>query len=121
MQNPHWKAWLSRSASCSGFIVAVERESLDRRDRRAPRLHREHQARAHGLTVEQHGARAAHAVLAPEVGAREAEVLAEEVGERLAGLGGALARAPFTVRRIGIVSVTRVSFTRCLSLVPMLQ
>ncbi len=45
------------------------------------RLHREHQARAHRQAVEQNGARAAHAVLAADVGAGEPEVVAQEVGE----------------------------------------
>ena len=43
-------------------------EALDRRHLRAPRLHREHQARADGDAVDEHGARPAHPVLAPEVG-----------------------------------------------------
>ena len=59
---------------------------------RAVGLHREHQARAHGLAVEQHRARAAHAVLAPEVRAGEAAPLAEEVGQRQAGLDRCPAR-----------------------------
>ena len=95
VQNPHWKPWLSRSASCSGFISPSRGESLDRRDRCAPRLDREHEARPDRLAVDQHGARPAHAVLAPEVRASEAEVLAEEVGQRLARLGGALAGAVY--------------------------
>ena len=53
------------------------------------------QARAHGLAVEQHRARAAHAVLAAEVRARERALLAEEVGERLPRLR----RRPAGVRR----------------------
>ncbi len=65
-------------------------EALDRRDARAAGLHGEHETRAHRFAVEEHGARAAHAVLAPEVRARELEILAEEVGEGLASLGGAL-------------------------------
>ena len=57
------------------------------------RLHGEHQARAHWLAVQLHGARAAHAVLAPEVRAREARVVADEVAEQQARLDLALDNA----------------------------
>ena len=46
------------------------------------RLDREHQARPDADTVDDHRARAAHAVLTPEVGAGELEAIAEEVGQR---------------------------------------
>ena len=55
-------------------------------------LHREQQARAHRVAIEQHRAGAADALLAAHVGAGQAEVLADEVGQQLARLG--LARAP---------------------------
>ena len=48
----------------------------------AARLHREHQARPDADAVDHHGARAADAVLTPEVGAGELEALAQEVGQR---------------------------------------
>ena len=44
----------------------------------------EHQARPHRLAVDEDGARAADAVLAADVGAGEAEVVAQEVGEEAA-------------------------------------
>ena len=59
-------------------------EAFDGRDVVARRLHREQEAGPHGGAVEQHGARAAHAVLAAEMGAGEPAVFAEEVGEGLA-------------------------------------
>ena len=49
-------------------------------------LHREHEAGAHRRAVHQHGAGAADAVLAADVGAREPEVLAQEVAEEPARL-----------------------------------
>ena len=49
-------------------------------------LHREDQAGAHRLAVDQHGAGAADAVLAADVGAGEAKLMAQAVGERQARL-----------------------------------
>ena len=56
-------------------------------------LHRERQAGARGDAVDQHGAGAADAVLAADMGAGGAEPLAKEIGEQRArlGLGGKLA------------------------------
>ena len=64
----------------------VVREPLDGSHASPVGLHREQQAGAHRLAVEQHGAGAAHAVLAAEVRSRQLDVLAEEVRERLARL-----------------------------------
>ena len=47
-------------------------DALDGRDVGAVGLHREHEARTHRLAVEEDRARAAHAMLAPEVRAGEA-------------------------------------------------
>src|SRR5437879_11463166 len=63
------------------LVRAARREALDRRERCAVRLHRKHQTGAHRLAVEQHGAGAAHAVLAADVGAGEPQVLAQEVAQ----------------------------------------
>src|SRR5687767_13473564 len=62
------------------------RDAFDGQDLVAVRLHREHQARARGEAVEQDRAGAADAVLAAEMGAGEAELLAHEIGEREADL-----------------------------------
>ena len=82
MQNPHCSPWSSRNAVCTGDkLPSGAADPLDRRDLGAVGLHGEHQARADGLAVEEHGARAAHTVLAAEVGAGELAVLPEEVGQ----------------------------------------
>jgi hypothetical protein len=67
-------------------VLGVRRQPLHRRDASAIRLRRKHQARAHGLAVHEHGARAAHAVLAAEVRSRELELAAQQISEREARL-----------------------------------
>src|SRR5438132_1818001 len=69
------------------------RQTLHCLDRVAVHLRREQQARAHGGAVDGDGAGAADAVLAAEVGAGEVEILAQEVGQRLAHLDGLLVEA----------------------------
>ena len=71
--------------------LAVLHEALDRQDLRAVGLDGEHDAGARGLAIEQDRARAADPVLAADVRAREAEVLAQEVHEELARLAAPLA------------------------------
>src|SRR6185436_15265723 len=60
--------------------------TFHRRDLVPVRLHREHQAGARRPAVDEHGARAADAVLAAEMGAGQAELLTQEVGKGVAGL-----------------------------------
>src|SRR6058998_2803892 len=72
-------------------VVAVG-ERLDRPYRVRVGLDREHEARAHGLLVELHGARAADAVLAADVRPRE-PLGADPVGEERARLDLALVEA----------------------------
>ena len=74
-------------------LAARPGQRLDGLDRAARRLDREHEARAHGLAVEEDVAVAAEAVLAGEMRALQAEVVAEEVGKRLARLDLVLVRA----------------------------
>ena len=83
MQNPHWSAVWSRERLLQ-LASAPSRpgQRLDGLDRAALGLDGEHEARAHGLAVEEDVAVAAEAVLAGEVRALQAEVLAEEVGQR---------------------------------------
>src|SRR5206468_13045840 len=69
-----------------GVELAIAREPLDGPHLGAVELHREEEARAHRFALEQHRARAAHPVLAAEVRPGQLEVLAEEVGQALAGL-----------------------------------
>src|SRR5262245_53650019 len=59
-------------------------QALDGADRPALGLHRKHQTRAHGLAIEQDGAGAADAVLAADVGAGLAAVVADGVDQRAA-------------------------------------
>jgi hypothetical protein len=62
----------------------VSGQALDRRHFVAFRLDGEHQAGAHRRTVEQNGAAPAHAVLAADVRAGQAEVVAQVVGQEAA-------------------------------------
>ena len=86
VQKPHCSAWCLRKDFCSG----VRSASLDRPSTvttlRAFGLHREHQAGAHRLAVDQHGAGAADAVLAADMGAGEPQLVAQAIGQRQARL-----------------------------------
>jgi hypothetical protein len=91
VQNPR------RAEAALQRVVLVERllqrrelfgvgQSFDRLDGAAVGLHRQHQAAAHDLAVHADGAGTAHAVLAADVRAGEAELLAQEVDQVLARL-----------------------------------
>ena len=69
-------------------LVARAAEALHRRDLRALALHREQQAGPRRLAVDEDRAHPAHAVLAADVGAGEAEPVAQHVGEGRAGCDG---------------------------------
>src|SRR5207237_6015601 len=86
------------------------RESLDGAHLGALGLHREHQAGAHRLAVDQHGAGAAHAVLAAQVRAGEPAVLAQRVGEVAPRLG--LDREGFAVDLQGIGDLAQAFTSR---------
>src|SRR5262244_2119912 len=58
--------------------------AFDGVDARAVALHRQHQAAAHDHPVDAYAARAAYAVLAADMTARERDVVAQEVDQRLA-------------------------------------
>ena len=77
------------------------RQALDRGDAVAVRLHREHQAGAHRLAVEHDRARAADAVLAADVRAGEAQILAQPVDEREPRRHLAVRLTPLTSTEIG--------------------
>jgi len=64
--------------------LAVRRDAFDGEDIVAVGLHREHQARARRIAVEQNRAGAADAVLAAEMGAGELKPLAQKVRQRQA-------------------------------------
>ena len=57
-------------------------EAFNGFDAAAVGLHREHQAGAHAVAVEKHGAGAADAVFAADMGAGEAKRMAQEIGEQ---------------------------------------
>src|SRR5262245_7908901 len=90
------EAALERVVLPERLLNRVERfsagEPFDRRHLRPVSLSGEEQARADRLAVEHHRARATDAVLAAEMGAGEAEVLPQEVGERPPRFDLALAR-----------------------------
>src|SRR5258708_37810451 len=67
-------------------LVGARRDALDGEEIVAVRLHGEHQARARRAAVHQDRAGAAYAVLAAEMGAGEAELMADEIRERDADL-----------------------------------
>src|SRR5688572_16699182 len=69
-------------------------DALDGGDARAVQLNGKHEAGAYGLPVVEHRARAAHAVLAAHVRAREPEALAKKVGESEPRLDRALVAVP---------------------------
>src|SRR5262249_59700975 len=62
-------------------------EPFDGPDACAFRLHRKHQARTYRLVLYQYRASATHAVLAAEMRAREAALLAQRIGQCAAGIG----------------------------------
>ena len=61
------------------------RDAFDGFDRGAVALHGEHQTAAHDVAVDQHRAGAAHALLAADMAAGEAEIVAQEIDQRFAG------------------------------------
>src|SRR5262249_30366641 len=66
-----------------GDLVRIS-HAFDSVEVRAVALHRQHQAAAHHHAVDTHAAGAAYAVLAADMTARERNVLAQEVDQRLA-------------------------------------
>ena len=73
-------------ACCSTDKSVAIGEAFDGADCLASRLDREHQAGAHRLAVDDHGASAADAVLAADMGAGLAAIVADGVDQRLARL-----------------------------------
>ena len=88
-QNPHCAALRSTKAACRSASAPLSDQPLHRIDPLAVRLHGKHQAAARDLTVEQHRACSAHAVLATQVRAGEFEFLAQEIGKMLTRLNPA--------------------------------
>jgi len=67
-------------------LVGRGRDALDGENIVAVRLHREHQAGTRRAIIEEYGACPANAVLAAEMGAGEAELVADEISQRHADL-----------------------------------
>ena len=76
------EAALQRVMTAERLLQRPPRQALDRAHVAAVGLHGEHQARAHGDAVELDGARAADAVLAADVRARQAELVSQEVAQQ---------------------------------------
>src|SRR5918993_698584 len=73
-------------ALLDGVELAVARQALDGGDRPAVGLHREQRAGLHRRAVEQHRAHPAARGVAPDMGAGEAQVGPDEVGQEHPGL-----------------------------------
>jgi hypothetical protein len=106
VQKPHCRPCASRKAAWRGCSVPSAAARPSTVPTSTPvRLHGEEQAGAHGLAIQQHGARTTDAVLAPHVRAREPQLVAQEVAQEEAGLhGGAVRGTPLTVRAISWAS-----------------
>ena len=84
VQKPHWTAPASTNASWTRWS-SPSGEPLDRHDLVPVRLRGEHEARADERAVQQHGARAALALLARVLRPGQPEPLAEREEQALAG------------------------------------
>jgi hypothetical protein len=76
------QAVLFPKRSLQRMQIAVLGQAFDRGDLAAVRLHGEHGARFHRLSIHQHGARAALARVTAEGGSRQAERLAQKVRQQ---------------------------------------
>ena len=94
VQKPHCTAPVSTNASCTRCSRPVLGEPLHGDDLVPVRLGGEHEARAHEPPVEEHRARAALALLARVLRARDAQPVAERGEQALAGPDVRLARLP---------------------------
>src|SRR5438105_415742 len=72
--------------------LAIKGKAFDGQYVRPAGLNCEHEACLHWLTVDNDCAGAAHAMLAADVGARESEVLTDEIDQKLARLDAPLVR-----------------------------
>ncbi len=92
-------------------LAVAAGQPLDGGELVAVGLDRQHQAGAHRLAVDEHRAGAADAVLAADVGAGEAELVAQEVGEQQPRLDLALV-GPAVDRHLDRVAAHRPSPAR---------
>ena len=98
VQKPHCSALRCVERLLQLRELARVRQPFDRVHAPAVGLHREHEAAAHDLAVHAHGAGAAHAVLAADVRAGEAQLLAQEVDQVLARRDAPRHCTPLTYR-----------------------
>src|SRR5207253_8962903 len=66
----------------------VRADDVDSQDLGAIGLRSEEQTGTHGTSIEHHGASAAHAMLAADMGSDQAEIVAQEINQRAARLHG---------------------------------
>ena len=85
VQNPHCIACAVTEGLLEGAQARGRRQAFDGGHGGAVELDGEEQAAPRAAPVHEHGAGAAHPVLAAHVRAREHEIFAEKVGERAAG------------------------------------
>ena len=95
------------NACCSGCSSSPFASPSTVRIWRALRLHREHQAGAHRLAVEQDRAGAADAVLAADMRPGLAAILADRIDQRAARLDADIVLLPLTISVISRFSVMR--------------
>ena len=93
-------------------LVAVG-QAFDGADLFAVGLYREHQARAHRLAIDQHGAGAAHAVFAADMRAGLSAILADRIDQRAARLDPNGVARPLIVSVI-VVFARSSGLLRCL-------
>ncbi len=86
VQKPHCRPCSGHEAFLEGMQGAVLLEAFDGHNLAPVGLHREHRARLHGPAVENDRAGPAVGGVAADMGAGEAEHLADEVDEEQAGL-----------------------------------
>ena len=85
----------------NGMELAIAAKALDGRNLMAIGLHRQHQARPDGLSIEVHRTCTADAVLTSDVGSSELQVLTQEVAQEQARFYEALTRLPVDGDRDG--------------------
>src|SRR5216684_8297333 len=93
------QAMLTRKCRAQLLHDRIGAEAFDRLHRKAVALNRVGEAGARGLIIDQHGARATYAVLASEMGPRQAAMLAQEIGQMGARLDHRLDLPPVHAQR----------------------
>ena len=86
VQKPHCRPWQSMKACWIGWRSPPCGQAFDAGDAPALGLQRQHRAALHRLAVEQHGAGAALAGVAADMGAGQAELLAQHFDQQALGV-----------------------------------